>query len=140
MRRGHHEAQLLLEQMRSRLGYWVRRTWTRDHPTDGVWVLDTPGLVPVAALEVVVTETGKALRGSIATLETVSPPSGVLIKDRETRRGLIRSGATAGAPTDHVARLVSAATADISRSRQRIELWTFDQLNRRAQLTLHPAA
>jgi len=67
MRRGHHEAQVVFE----RLGYRCRRTWTREHPTDGVWLLDTPHLaldqLPVAALEVVVTETGKALRGSIST-------------------------------------------------------------------------
>jgi hypothetical protein len=145
MRRGHHEAQVLFEQLGCRLGYRCQRTWTRAHPTDGVWLLDTPqvGLdaLPVAALEVVVTETGKTLRGSIATLEMVSPALGILlIQDREIRRGLIRSGASPQAATAHVQRLVAAATADIAHSRQRLALWTFDQLERRSHFALNPAA
>ena len=145
MRRGHHEAQVLFERLGSQLGHRTRRTWTRQHPTDGVWLLDTPHLgldeVPLAALEVVVTETGKALRGSITTLEMVSPALGILlIQDREIRRGLIRSGTSPQTATEHLRRLVAAATADISRSRQRLALWTFDQLERRTQLTLNRAA
>jgi len=145
MRRGHHEAQVLFEQMGRRLGFRCQRTWTREHPTDGVWLINPPHLgldaLPVAALEVVVTETGKSLRGSISTLEMVSPALGILlIQDREIRRGLIRSGTSPQAATAHIKRLLAAAAADIARSRQRLVLWTFDELERRGHLTLNPVA
>jgi hypothetical protein len=146
MRSGHNEAQVLFQQLGRQLGYRCRRIWTRAHPTDGVWLLDTLHLghdvLPVAALEVAVTENGKALRGSIATLEIVSPALGILlIQDHEIRRGLIRAGATPEAATAHIQRLLASATDDIGRSRQRIALWTFEQLQRRTRLTAgHPAA
>src|SRR6266508_597833 len=95
MRSGHNEAQAMFQQLERRLGYRCRRTWTQAHPTDGVWLLYTFHLghdvLPVAALEVAVTETGKPLRGSTATLDIVSPALGILrIQDQEIRRGLIR--------------------------------------------------
>jgi len=146
MRSGHREAQMQFERLGRQLGYRCRRSWTRQHPTDGVWLLDTPQVgfdeLPVAALEVVVSETGKALRGSISTLEMVSPALGVLlVQDHEIRRGLIRAGASPEAAAQHVSRLLAAAEADLARCRQRIALWTFDQLQRRTRVTLsRPAA
>jgi len=90
MRSGHHEAQVLFERLGQQLGYRARRSWTRQYPTDGVWLLDASHVgfdeLPVAALEVVVSETGKALRGSISTLEMVSPALGILlVQDQEIR-------------------------------------------------------
>jgi hypothetical protein len=74
---------------------------------------------------VAVTESGKALRGSTATLEIVSPTLGILrIQDQEIGRGLIRAGATPEAATAHVGRLLASAAYDIGRSRQRIALRT----------------
>jgi hypothetical protein len=135
----------MFEQLGQTLGYRCRRTWTREHPTDGVWLLDTShlglDLLPVAALEVAVTEGGKALRGSVATLEIVSPAFGILlVHDQEIRRGLIRAGASPAAATAHVERLLASAAADIGRSRQRIALWTFEQLDRRTRLLTKSAS
>ena len=145
MRSGHHEAQVMFHQLGRCLGYRCQRTWTREHPTDGVWLLDSPHLgqdvLPVVALEVAVSEGGKALRGSIATLEIVSPALGVLlVHDQEIRRGLIRAGAIPEAATAHAQRLLASAATDISRSRQRIALWTFAQLCRRTRLVVTNSA
>jgi hypothetical protein len=145
MRGGHKEAQELFLRLGQRLGYRSKRTWSREHPTDGVWLLDAPHLghadLPIVALEVAVTEGAKALRGSIATLEAVSPALGVLlIQEREIRRGLIRSGVAPEVATTHLNGLLRLAAADLSRSRQRIELWTFEQLQRRARLALGQSA
>jgi hypothetical protein len=136
----------MFEQLGQRLGYGTRRTWTRAHPTDGVWVLDTAAVgheeLPFVALEVIVSESGKSLRGSIATLEIVSPALGVmLVQDEEIRRGQIRAGATPASADRYLERLLAAVAADISRSRQRLALWTFAQLRRRTDVTItHPAA
>lgn len=145
MRSGHNEAQILFQRLGDRLGYRCRRTWTREHPTDGVWLLDAPHLghenLPILALEVAVTEGAKALRGSIATLEAVSPALGVLlIQEQEIRRGLIRAGKSPQAATAHANRMLRTAATDISRSRQRIELWTFEQLQRRARVAFNQSA
>jgi hypothetical protein len=146
MRSGHREAQMQFERLGRQLGYRCRRSWTREHPTDGVWLLDTPQVgfdeLPVAALEVVVSETGKALRGSISTLEMVSPALGILlVQDHEIRRGLVRAGASPESAAMHLRRLLATTEADLSRSRQRIALWTFDQLQRRTRVTVsRPAA
>lgn len=87
--------------MRQRLGraagFGYRRTWSRELPTDGVWVLPGSAFagdeLPVAALEVVVTEGPKSIKGSLDILAEVSPALGVLvIHEEEIRRGLVRRG------------------------------------------------
>ena len=145
MRIGHNEAQVLFRRMGEHLGYKARRSWTREHPTDGVWVLASAHFgydeVPIAALEVVVTESGKSLRGSIATLEAVSPAVAVLlVQDREIRRGLIRAGASQEQVTRYLGHLMRSAVSDASRSRQRIAVWTFDQMECRARVVLGRSA
>lgn len=135
MRPGHREAQEMFQAIGSKLGYQARRVWTRERPTDGVWLIrdvsPAIGGLPVAAVEVVVSESKKSLGGSVATLEAVSPALGVvLLQGEEIRRQMI----THGASDEDVNRRINSirsAFADLSRSsRQRLELWTFDQLRR----------
>jgi hypothetical protein len=67
----------------------------------------------------------------------VSPALGVLlVQDHEIRRGLIRGGASPEAAATHLSRLLATTEADLTRSRQRIALWTVDKLHRRTRVTL----
>ena len=58
MRPGHREAQNLFLSTGRRLGFHPKLTWTREYPTDGVWLTPERGPavphLPVVALEVVV--------------------------------------------------------------------------------------
>jgi hypothetical protein len=139
LRSGHREAQIMFEEIGRGLGYEVRRTWSRNLPTDGVWlgVLDGPlGDLPMVAIEVVVSEGLKSVRGSLHTLTAVSPALGILcLQDEEIRRGLIR----AGLPSVHAARRLERQRGEIEQEAerwpQRIEVWGFSKLRRLYQLT-----
>src|SRR5438034_223345 len=94
---GHGEAQQMFLEMGRTLEFEVRSTFSRELPTDGCWFVSTSmgGLerLPVAALEVAVSEYGKTIAGSIATLEAVSPALGILVvQTDEIARGLVRGG------------------------------------------------
>ncbi len=149
MRPGHREAQEMFEQLGKALGYQTRRSWTRSHPTDGVWLNpghDTLGFgyLPVVAIEVLVSEGAKTSRGSLATLTAVSPAVGVLlVHEEEIRRGMLRKG-TSSEAADAV---IGARRADLldaaNRTSQRIAIWTFSQLRRHLELAIgrsRPAA
>ena len=66
----HKKTQDQFMQLGKKLGYAVRRSWSRDLPTDGVWLTDCPlsldGQILVAA-EVLASEKGKVMLGSLAT-------------------------------------------------------------------------
>jgi hypothetical protein len=145
LRIGHAEAQAMFHHMGRVLEYTVSKTWTRDLPTDGVW-LSGPGHIgigrlPVVALEVVVTESPKQVRGSIATLTAVSPALGILLlQEEEIRRGLIRKGVEAVEIERRLARQQSQVEDQINRSQQRLELWSYARLRRRYEVVTghHP--
>ncbi len=109
------------------LGHSIRRQYSTEFPTDGVWLLKDSLLgcdIPVAAIEVIVTEGKKTRQGSIFVLESISPAVGiVLLQDEEIRRGMWRDGATDSA----IEREIEHREAHLHRlaegSKQRIEVW-----------------
>jgi hypothetical protein len=121
------------------LGLVHRGSHSRERPTDGVLFADVAEsaliAAPVVALEVAASEHGKTLAGSIAVLELVSPALGLLvIQSDEIRRSLRRKGTAPDEIERLIDRLVRQATEMAASSRQRIEVWTFEQLRRRFQL------
>jgi hypothetical protein len=135
MTSGHREGQALFEALGRRYGYEVRRSYSRNLPTDGVWYTSSQfgalPPVPVAAIEVIVSESRKSVRGSVVTLEIVSPALGVLlIHEEEMRRRLIRRGATSEDVISRVAATRAHACEFAANARQRIEVWSFADLVR----------
>jgi len=91
--------------------------------------------LPVVALEVVVSESPKTIKGSIGTLEAVSPSLGVLLlHEGEMRRTRILRGLETQPIERHLGELHEAVAGWLLRSHQRIEVWSFAQLQRRYEL------
>jgi hypothetical protein len=118
------------------LGYDPRLSFSRALPTDGAWLspalgVDAPA-VPVVAIEVVVSESRKTIRGSLLTLEMVSPSLGViLVHEEELRRRHVRAGRSSDEAQRRISSLRQHAAELAAGSRQRIEVWTFAALQRR---------
>jgi hypothetical protein len=139
MRIGHVIAQRLFGELGQALGYEPARIFTRHLPTDGVWFTASDngglGVLPVLALEVVVTEGIKSMRGSIATLIQVSAALGVvLFQDQEVRRGLIRRGRSAEQANQIIISRLNWLREEVHRKPQRLTVWTFDELLTRHRL------
>lgn len=81
-------------------------------------------------------ESPKTLRGSIVTLECISPSLAVvLVHEEEIRRQALRRALPVSAALRKT-QLLSEEAADLAaRSRQHIEVWTFAQLQRRVRQT-----
>jgi hypothetical protein len=129
----------MFERFGRALGYQTRRTWTRELPTDGVWLMPGSGLLfaefPAVAIEVAVSEGPKVIKGSIDTLAEVSPALGVmLINEVEIRRGELRKGRSVEAVERMITDRVAAAKDRASRHQQRIEVWSYQELRRRCEL------
>ncbi|WP_147446795.1 hypothetical protein [Corallococcus sp. CA047B] len=114
-------------------GFDARRSFSRQHPTDGVWL--TPrshgeeGGILVAAIEVVASESPKTILGSIATLEIVSPALGiVLLEEEEIARRMIAAGESRESVDRYLNRLAESIDLQIKRSRQRLQRWTVESL------------
>jgi hypothetical protein len=139
VREGHREASELFLALGQALGYRVRRTWSRELPTDGVWMSAsgepvTPEL-PLVAVEVLVSEGSKSIKGSIGVLTAVSPALGILlVQEEEIRRGLIRHGCPTCKIVRSIARQRESLDALVSRSAQRLDVWSFAQLRRRYEM------
>lgn len=136
MRTGHKDAQFLFERLGRAMGYGYRRSWTPILPTDGVWVADESLSVgselPIAALEVVVSESPKTMKGSLDILAEVSPAIGILcINEVEIRRGMIRSGVAPEKIIAQVARCMATAKDRATRSQQRLAVWSYAELEAR---------
>ena len=118
-------------------GFGTRRTYSRDLPTDGIWLAGqgSPFLLPAVAIEVAVSESAKALRGSIATLEAVSPALGVIvIQDDEIRRRMLGRGLFEEDVERRLEATKRTARELAATSRQRIEIWDYAQLRYRYRL------
>ncbi len=134
MRHGHREAQDRFLELGTALGFDAARTYTRAHPTDGVWVFgrETGMLkgLPAAAVEVIVSESSKAIGGSVHRLEIVSPVLGILVvHEEEIRRRLTRAGASDAHIAAAIARDALTIDEHIHHSKQRLQRWTFAQLH-----------
>lgn len=133
MRPGHKEAQDLFAAVGARIGFDVRRNYSTAMPTDGVWLLRSTMQrlhgSPIVAMEVPITESMKSLRGSVSTLEAVSPSLAVLlVQDEEIRRRLIARGASEEIADREVDSLAMKINALIAASRQRFEIWSVGDL------------
>jgi hypothetical protein len=139
MKTGHADAQYMFLAIGKALHYRTRLTWSRELPTDGVWLLPGDGYLlpeaPAVALEVAVSEGPKAIKGSIDTLAEVSPALGVLvINEDEIRRGALRNDVPTTSVERGIENRIAAACDRVSRHQQRIEIWSFKQLTCRYRL------
>lgn len=121
------------------LGFKTRPTWSRELPTDGVWLVSTDELLlpelPAVALEVAVSEGPKAIKGSIDTLAEVSPALGILvINDAEIRRGAIRKGVDPQTIERRIRSRFDAAHDRARRHQHRLAVWGYDELAQRYRL------
>src|SRR5262249_919050 len=137
--------QMRFEELGQALGYRTLRTFNKSLPTDGVWLTQSDnagiGILPVVALEVIVTEGVKQMRGSIATLAEVSAALGVLLfQDDEVGRGLIRRGHSAAEAELLIARRLTWLRDEAHRKSQRIAVWTFGELVNRHRLVCRGAS
>ncbi len=136
MTNGHRKAQALFEELGRGLNYVPAASFSKKWPTDGVWwgrgVDCARDRLPVAALEVVVSEASKAMKGSVLTLEKVSPALGILlVHEEEIRRRMLRGGMQPHAADARVDAIRADASALAADSRQRIEVWSYHRLVRR---------
>lgn len=115
------------------LGHEVRRTFCASQPADGVWLEGRPGILqglPLVAIEVLVSESPKAICGSIHRLEAISPTLGVvLIQEDEITRRLTRLGLNATRIASAIAKDISQVDLCLATSKQRIQRWSFAQLS-----------
>ena len=135
MTQGHKEGQALFEALGRKFGFDVARSFTKTLPTDGLWYSGKGAGrftgVPIAAIEIVVSESRKTIRGSVLTLELVSPGLGILVVHEDAiRRRLVRAGLDIGEATARVKCLRDHAQDVTSASRQRIEVWSYADLVR----------
>lgn len=131
MTRGHRDAQTTFCDLGRARGFTPKLTFSPTLPTDGVWLAESVAgtVMPVVAIEVLVSESRKTIRGSVLTLELVSPALGiVLVHEEELRRRHIRSGGS-GAEADRRVQMVRQQAEQLAAaSRQRLEVWSFQQL------------
>lgn len=132
MRQGHRDAQDMFLEIGRALGHDVRRSFTPTQPGDGVWLERRPGILqgfPLAAVEVLVSESPKEICGSIHRLEAISPVLGViLIQEDEITRRLTRLGLNASRIASVIANNIALVDQCLSTSKQRIQRWSFAQL------------
>ncbi len=132
MRQGHREAQEMFIDIGLAMGHQVRRTFSSSQPGDGVWIDERPGLLqglPLTAIEVLVSESPKAICGSIHRLESISPVLGIiLVHEDEIRRRLTRLGFNSSRIASAVARDIALVDSCLATSKQRIQRWSFAQL------------
>jgi len=139
MKPGHAEAQSMFLEMGRSLGFSTRLTWSRQLPTDGVWLSPADEYVlpelPAVALEVAVSEGPKAIKGSIDTLAEVSPALGVLVvNDVEIRRSAIRKGTAPEAIERRIRDRIESARDRTGRHQQRFQVWDYAELANRHRL------
>ena len=114
------------------MGHDVQRTFSISQPGDGVWLEERSGItqgLPLAAIEVLVSESPKAICGSIHRLEAISPALGIiLVQEDEITRRLTRLGFNAPRIASAIARDISLVDLCLATSKQRIQRWSFKQL------------
>tara|TARA_Y100000590_G_scaffold207813_1_gene235382 strand:- start:3822 stop:4256 length:435 start_codon:yes stop_codon:yes gene_type:complete len=131
MRYGHKEAQNMFLALGEMNGYQTRRTYTPKFPTDGIWLKHDRlfGDIPFAAIEVIVSESPKTIRGSIATLEFVSPAIAIiLIQDQEITRGLRKRGVADNQIIKRLDGIYTHISEGIKQSRQIFKVWGYENL------------
>ena len=97
MTKGHKDAQELFARLGQSKGFEVRRTHSQTLHSDGIWLVRDPIFplrqIPLAAIEVIVSESTKSMRGSIGVLEEISPAVAIiLLQEEEIRKRNIKKG------------------------------------------------
>lgn len=137
MRTAHRITQNQLLAIGEAHGLDVRRNFNRANPADVIWLTrnGSTGELPVAAFEVAVSESPKGLRGSVTTLELISPALGVIVlHDTELRRTLVRRGLDAEAALAQIRHRRRLVDDLVRTSRQRIEVWTDANVDQRFRM------
>ena len=137
---GHKEVQDIFLNAGEALGYKTQRAFNSYLPSDGIWlhnnnVFSEP--LPFIALEVIVSESRKSLIGSVTTLEEISPTIGILlVHDKEIHRVNARKGVDMNIIHRKIDLYLDHLTKLSNRSRQRLVVWTFENLNWLKKLAL----
>ena len=144
----HRSAQDMLIEMGDVQGYTTTKTFTKETPGDAVWLVpvgeaapgEPGGLVPVLAAEVVVSEGKKSIRGSISTLEDISPAVGVIVVHTdEVVASRIRRGIKPVAARRDADQKLELARRLAAKSRQRVEVWDSKTLQYKYHLATQSA-
>ena len=138
MEQGHKQAQKLFLQLGVQQGFDVAKQWSKTLPTDGVWLARETNLwkgqLPYAAIEVLGSEKGKVVMGSIATLERVSPCVGILLlQDLQIERRCYRAGMSESETDEKVKREFDRVKSLTVGSTQRLVVWKTSALVHRVQ-------
>ncbi|NOU99490.1 hypothetical protein [Paenibacillus planticolens] len=128
MKYGHLETQLMFSRLGESLGYRASKIYTPNCPTDGVWFgrhpFDRTREVPVLAIEVLVSESLKIIRGSIRTLERVSPQIAILLlHEGEILGQWLAEGSESDMLDRRMSALKQTVADEITQSYQRFEIW-----------------
>jgi len=128
MRYSHKEIQDYFQKLGAKLGYTVKRRYSYQYPTDGVWFIPHPlnpaEVVPLVAIEVIVSESSKTIKGSIRTLEAVSPSVAILlIHEVEFLRRLTLKGMSHDNALNRVEAIKKTLLNETSKSLQNFEIW-----------------
>jgi hypothetical protein len=135
MRFGHMEAQKMFFEIGKCLGYQAHKIFTQELPTDGVWLYSChlPEIcdLPIVAMEVPITESPKSIRGSISTLEEVSPLLAImLINEDEIRRNMVSKGNDPLKVESYLEKKHKLIQTLLSSSKQNFEIWSMNKLRR----------
>ncbi|HEX6509213.1 MAG TPA: hypothetical protein VF221_16415 [Chloroflexota bacterium] len=114
------------------MGHEVRKSFSSTQPGDGVWLEARPGILagmPMAAIEVLVSEGAKEICGSVHRLEAISPVLGVIVvQEDEITRRLTRLGLNTSRIETVIANDIALVDSCLTTSKQRIQRWSFAQL------------
>lgn len=132
---GHKEAQEKFFLIGQNLGYSTKLNYSSDLPSDGIWFTDHPlnlmDDLPILAIEVIVSESPKVIRGSIRTLENISPALAILlIHENEMINRTIKNGGNIIQARKSIERVKKLIKQETSKSQQRFELWNEKTLDK----------
>ena len=132
MKQAHKVIQDIFLDWGKREGYLVRREFSQTLPTDGIWI-DNKDLfnlnAPYAAIEVLASEKGKVILGSINTLERVSPSIAILVmQDKELERRLLKKQVPSQNIENEVNSQFEKIKKAVEKSTQRFLVWKTDAL------------
>lgn len=128
MKYGHKQLQNYFQKMGANLGYTTKKVFNKHIHTDGVWMIPHPlnktMQIPLVAIEVIVSENPKIIRGSIRILEEVSPVLAiVVVHESEMINYFFNKGLSLVAAKHRVEILKEFIFEEIKKSSQRFELW-----------------
>ncbi|MCA0985147.1 hypothetical protein LCL89_14035 [Halobacillus yeomjeoni] len=134
MRAGHKLSQERLLKLGEEMNFIVKKTFSQSLPTDGVWLIKNPLLIsefiPFLAVEVIVSESPKTIRGSIKTLEQVKPTIAVVfIHEGEIVARWARQKMDAQQIHEKIKSLYNFLEKERLISSVRLEIWNEDRLS-----------